>query len=145
MAFGVNEALKRKFPDNEDSADKTGPPNLLKPFLMGTITGCFSATVLLPSEIIKAKTQVVVGEISSKEVFREMMKKQGIRSLFVGFDAQLMRDAPFYAFFFGGYELSCYMFKTQFPSMPDELNYFMRYVNVGLRLGCLCGRGRTTL
>ncbi len=89
MAFGVNEALKRKFPDNEDSADKTGPPNLLTPFLMATLTGCFSATVLLPSEIIKAKTQVVVGEVSSQEILRAMMKKQGIRSLFVGFDARV--------------------------------------------------------
>jgi hypothetical protein len=79
-----------------------------------------------------------------------------------GFDAQLMRDAPFYAFFFGGtsrhaflfwnrcslmlgiveltviwfschifregYELWCYFFRTYTPSMPDELNFFLRYV-----------------
>ena len=35
MAFGVNEALKRAFPD--DPAEKKmndGPPNLGKPFLM---------------------------------------------------------------------------------------------------------------
>jgi solute carrier family 25 ornithine transporter 2/15 len=127
MAFGVNEALKRAFPDNPDGTDKTGRPNLLKPFLMGAITGCFSATVLLPSEIVKAKTQVVIGEsVTSQEIVRRMMKKQGLKSFFVGFDAQVMRDAPFYAFFFGGYELSCYIFRTNFPSMPDELNYFLR-------------------
>ncbi len=45
--------------------------------------------------------------------------------IWLGFDAQLMRDAPFYAFFFGGYELWCYFFRTYVPSMPDELNYFM--------------------
>jgi hypothetical protein len=127
MAFGVNEALKRTFPDNPDGTEKTGPPSLLKPFLMGAITGCFSATVLLPSEIVKAKTQVVIGEsVTSTEIVRRMIKKQGLKSLFVGFDAQIMRDAPFYAFFFGGYELSCYMFRTHVPSMPDELNYFIR-------------------
>mmetsp|Transcript_71491 Transcript_71491/g.197961 ORF Transcript_71491/g.197961 Transcript_71491/m.197961 type:complete len:155 (-) Transcript_71491:13-477(-) len=125
MAFGINEALKRAFPDDPSEVDQDGPPNLLKPFLMGSITGCCSATVLLPSEIIKAKTQVSIGATSSQEILKTMMKRQGFRSLFVGFDAQLMRDAPFYAFFFGGYELWCYFFRTNVPSMPDELNYFL--------------------
>lgn len=34
MAFGVNEALKRAFPDNNDGSAQTGPPSLVKPFLM---------------------------------------------------------------------------------------------------------------
>lgn len=136
MAFGVNEALKRAFPDNpKEDKNASGPPSLIKPFLMGSITGCFSATVLLPSEIIKAKTQIVVGRhVSSQQILREMLQKQGIRSLFIGFDAQLMRDGPFYAFFFGSYEVCCYTFRTFIPSMPDELNYFLRYVHYF----CLC-------
>lgn len=127
MAFGVNEALKRAFPDKEeDGAPREGPPSLLKPFAMGAITGCCSATVLLPSEIVKAKTQVVTdSSVTSKQIIRQMLQKQGVRSLFVGFDAQLARDSCFYALFFGGYELSCYMFRTYVPSMPDELNYFL--------------------
>ena len=48
-----------------------------------------------------------------------------MKSLFVGLDAQLARDASFYAVFFGGYELSCYMFRTYIPTIPDELNYFI--------------------
>ena len=113
MAFGINEALKRAFPDDPEELEQNGPPSLFKPFLMGSITGCFSATVLLPSEIIKAKTQVEVKATSSQEILRTMLKRQGVKSLFVGFDAQLMRDGPFYAFFFGGrsnydgYVLSC--------------------------------------
>lgn len=125
MAFGINEALKRAFPDDPAEFNQDGPPSLLKPFLMGGITGCCSATVLLPSEIIKAKTQVEIGNTSSQEILRTMIKRQGIRSLFVGFDAQLMRDGPFYACFFGGYELWCYFFRTYTPNMPDELNYFL--------------------
>lgn len=128
MAFGVNAALKRAFPDPvqlgaHDAEHRT--PNLVKPFLMGSITGCCSALVLLPSEIVKAKTQVVVGVSSSTDVYRQMVQKQGLKSMFVGLDAQLMRDAPFYAFFFGSYELSCYIFRKYVPSMPDELNYFI--------------------
>jgi solute carrier family 25 ornithine transporter 2/15 len=127
MAFGVNEALKRAFPNTEVcGAPKEGPPSLLKPFAMGAITGCCSATVLLPSEIVKAKTQVTTQRnVTSQEIVRQMMKRQGLRSFFVGFDAQLARDSSFYALFFGGYELSCYFFRTYFPSMPDELNYFL--------------------
>mmetsp|Transcript_1133 Transcript_1133/g.2576 ORF Transcript_1133/g.2576 Transcript_1133/m.2576 type:complete len:299 (+) Transcript_1133:360-1256(+) len=127
MAFGVNEALKRAFPDAEkESTSQEGPPSLWKPFAMGAITGCCSATVLLPSEIVKAKTQISTERhVTSQQIVRQMMKKQGIRSFFVGFDAQLCRDASFYALFFGGYELSCYFFRTFVPSMPDELNYFL--------------------
>ncbi|OEU07933.1 mitochondrial carrier [Fragilariopsis cylindrus CCMP1102] len=127
MAFGVNAALKRAFPDTNNDGDiKEGPPSLLKPFAMGAITGCCSATVLLPSEIIKCKTQISTERhITSSQIVKQMMKKQGMRSFFVGFDAQLCRDSCFYALFFGGYELSCYTFRTFVPSMPDELNYFM--------------------
>ena len=124
MAFGVNEALKRAFPD-PNKADPNQRPDLSRPFLMGAITGCCSALVLLPSEVVKAKTQVQVGDHSSNEIFRKMMKKQGIRSMFTGFEAQLMRDGPFYAFFFGSYDLLCYLFRTNVPSMPNELNYFL--------------------
>ena len=126
MAFGVNEALKRAFPD-DPTERRDGPPPLLKPFAMGAITGCCSATVLLPSEILKAKQQIVVGSnISASEVMAKMFKEQGrIRSFLIGFDAQLARDASFYAVFFGGYEFSCYFFRTYAPSMPDELNYFI--------------------
>jgi hypothetical protein len=83
--------------------------------------------VLLPSEIVKAKTQVVVGQgFSSNDVVRKMIQQQGYKSFFVGLDSQIMRDAPFYAVFFGGYEMSCYLFRTYVPSMPDELNFFLR-------------------
>lgn len=124
MAFGVNEALKRAFPD-DPNADNTGRPDLFKPFLMGSITGCCSAFVLLPSEIVKAKTQVIVGSHTSDQIMKDMIKRGGYRSLFVGLDAQLMRDSSFYAFFFGSYEVFTYLFRTHVPSMPDELNYFL--------------------
>lgn len=125
VAFGVNEALKRAFPQPE-LLDKSKRPDLIQPFLMGSITGCCSALALLPSEVIKAKTQVEVGTgRSSNQILKKMFQKQGIKSLFCGLDSQLMRDAPFYAVFFGGYELNCYLFRTYAPWMPDELNYFM--------------------
>ena len=54
MAFGVNEALKRAFPD-PSKADPNQRPDLSRPFLMGAITGCCSALVLLPSEVSRLR------------------------------------------------------------------------------------------
>ena len=116
--------MKRAFPDEQ--AQNGGPPSLAKPFAMGAITGCCSALVLLPSEVIKCKLQGVVGKnVSNGEIMKRMIDKQGLKSMIVGLDAQLARDAGFYALFFGGYQLSCYLFRTYVPSMPEELNFFI--------------------
>jgi Mitochondrial carrier protein len=127
MAFGVNAALKRAFPEPKLShLQQEQMPSLGRPFLMGAMTGCCSALVLLPSEIVKAKLQVVVGaNVTAQHIMQQMVHKQGYMSYMTGLDAQLARDASFYAVFFGSYELSCYMFRTYIPSMPDELNYFI--------------------
>ena len=136
MAFGVNEALKRAFPDPEKRDG--GPPSLGRPFLMGALTGCCSALVLLPSEIVKAKLQVVVGKnVTAHEIMAKMVRRQGYSGYLCGLDAQLARDVSFYAVFFGGYELSCYLFKTYVPSIPDELNYFISGGLAGM-LGWTC-------
>ena len=105
MAFGVNEALKRAFPDDNQlhSTAEGGRPNMFKPFLMGMLTGCCSAIVLLPSEIVKAKTQVVVGSHSSDQIVKEMMKRGGLASFAVGLEGQLMVDGSYYALCFGSY------------------------------------------
>lgn len=120
MAFGVNEGLKRAFP-------ATTNDSLLRPFWMGALTGCCSALVLLPSEIVKAKLQVLEGTSGGQasQVMKEMIRRQGYSSFITGLDAQLARDASFYAVFFGGYELFVHLFRTLTPSMPDELNFFL--------------------
>jgi Mitochondrial carrier protein len=128
MAFGVNEALKRAFPDEKDqSTNNHGPPSLLKPFIMGAITGCCSALVLLPSEVVKCKLQMVQGaNATSQYIMSEMQRKQGrFAGYCIGLEAQLARDSSFYAVFFGGYEMFCYLFRTNIPTMPEELNYFI--------------------
>jgi hypothetical protein len=39
MAFGVNEALKRAFPDEQKEGNKDGPPSIYKPFMMVRTVG----------------------------------------------------------------------------------------------------------
>ena len=142
MAFGVNAALKRAFPDptvlNTHDPQKEKMPSLGRPFIMGALTGCCSALVLLPSEIVKAKLQVVVGaNVTAQQIMQKMVQKQGYMSYMTGLDAQLARDSSFYAVFFGGYELSCYLFRTYVPSMPEELNFFISGGFAGM-LGWTC-------
>lgn len=139
-AFGVNEALKRAFPDNdgEDYGDKHQRPNLLKPFLLGPITGIFAGLALLPGDVIKAKTQVMKGTgLSSNHVLKKMLKRQGVKSLFCGLDGQLMLNGAFYAVFFGSYDLNCYLFRTHVPNMPEELNYFLSGGFAGMMGWCV--------
>eukprot|EP00592_Proboscia_alata_P000978 CAMPEP_0194373686 /NCGR_PEP_ID=MMETSP0174-20130528/22165_1 /TAXON_ID=216777 /ORGANISM="Proboscia alata, Strain PI-D3" /LENGTH=292 /DNA_ID=CAMNT_0039152927 /DNA_START=320 /DNA_END=1195 /DNA_ORIENTATION=+ len=127
VAFGFNEALKRAFPAPELplTVGTNQTPDLLRPFVMGAVTAIPVSLVLLPSEVIKAKTQVAIGTVSSREIMNSMMKQNGMRSFFVGMEAQMARDCSFYAVFFGGYELFCYGFQKFTPSIPDELRYFL--------------------
>eukprot|EP00751_Fragilariopsis_kerguelensis_P003330 CAMPEP_0170816214 /NCGR_PEP_ID=MMETSP0733-20121128/39077_1 /TAXON_ID=186038 /ORGANISM="Fragilariopsis kerguelensis, Strain L26-C5" /LENGTH=205 /DNA_ID=CAMNT_0011175233 /DNA_START=1 /DNA_END=618 /DNA_ORIENTATION=+ len=128
MAFGVNAALQRAFPDTHDTIEEGQPltlRSLLKPFAIGALTGCCSATVLLPSDIIKAKTQVsTLPTITSQQIVRQMLQS----------------DSTFFACFFGGYQLSCYTIREWFPShrqLPDEVVYFLSGGFAGMG-GWLC-------
>jgi hypothetical protein len=126
MTLGVNEALKRACPDDPLS-NANGRPDLWKPFLMGGLTGCCLAVVLLPSAIIMAESQVVVGSHNSDQILiQEMMRRGGMKSFAVGLDGQLMRNGSVYAFFSRSYEVLTCLFRTHHvPSMLDELNNFL--------------------
>ncbi len=120
VAFGVNEQLKRLFPEKDGAL---GAP-WWKPILFGGVTGIFTSVVLCPSDVIKCKVQVgrslrkrpAGGGAGAKEaaarlpvlnatqMTRHILRSQGVRGLFVGLGAQFARDVPFYAAFFGTYE-----------------------------------------
>jgi len=61
--------------------------------------------------------------MDAKEMTMHVLKTQGVRGLFVGLGAQFARDIPFYAFFFGTYELSLRLLKDH-TSIPSEVAYF---------------------
>lgn len=125
VAFGINEALKRTFPDEPNTVvEEEEQPNLIKPFLLGPITGCSAAMVLAPAEVVKAKTQMSFGSCP-KAIARQMLQQHGIKSFFCGLEGQFMRDGFFYTVFFGGYEVCKYTFRKCFPSMPDPVNFYI--------------------
>ncbi|GMI08869.1 hypothetical protein TrLO_g10192 [Triparma laevis f. longispina] len=133
MAFGINAHLKRTFPS-------TLPPvnigsggrdelnfveDISRPMLMGFLTGFASSFVLISSEVIKTQTQIATTKISSWDITKDIVNKRGVKGLFVGMDAQIMRDGPFYAVFFGSYEIFKFSLHKLIPGIAEDVNYFV--------------------
>ena len=136
VAFGINEQLKRSFPSplppfnlgqeggGRDSFDLQN--DVLRPALFGLGTGLCSSFVLISSEVVKTRTQMTTTPVSSVKVTRDILRERGVGGLFVGVDAQIMRDAPFYAVFFGSYEISKFSLHTLSDGrLPEDLNYLL--------------------
>jgi solute carrier family 25 ornithine transporter 2/15 len=146
VAFSVNQQLKRIIADMDGygfggegggggggggGAAETAEESLIVPFLTGGFTGIFTSAALCPSDVIKCKVQVSramlkTGEtaMDAKEMLAHVLKQQGVKGLFVGLGAQFARDIPFYAFFFGTYELSLRTLKTH-TTVPQEAAYLV--------------------
>lgn len=128
VAFGINGALKRLF--YSDTSTSTNNISVVRPLITGGITGGFTAICLCPCDVVKCRAQMktsVQGSACDKSVrtlVNEILRQRGIRGLFVGLNAQLLRDIPFGAAFFGSYEIMCQLFH-KYTSLPDGTIYFM--------------------
>ncbi|GMH86203.1 hypothetical protein TrVE_jg5553 [Triparma verrucosa] len=133
MAFGINAHLKRTFPSTLPPVDighggrstLSFSEDILRPMSMGFLTGFASSFVLVSSEIIKTQTQISTKKVSSLEITKYIINKRGVKGLFIGMDAQIMRDGPFYAVFFGSYEIFKYAIHHLSPSLPEDVNFFL--------------------
>ncbi|KAF4322563.1 hypothetical protein BBO99_00003850 [Phytophthora kernoviae] len=78
--------------------------------LMGAFSGCFSATAITVPENIKCKLQFQRGHLGEGryhgplDCLMKVAKEDGIKGLFRGYSALLLRDVPFSFFFFGSYQ-----------------------------------------
>ena len=101
-AFTMNEGLKRFFDtsDNFNSPMKSKKDDnilfnflrhdMVKPFAIGCASGFASAIVLIPSEVIKSRTQMETNKsVGSFQIFKRCIKNHGVRSMFCGLDAQV--------------------------------------------------------
>lgn len=142
-AFGVNEQLKRLFPEKNGAAVPWW-----QPIIFGGITGIFTTIVLCPSDVIKCKVQVGrslrtgaadragaavasakkaavdLPVLNATQMTRHVLRTQGIPGLFVGLGAQFARDVPFYAAFFGTYEIIVDRGKALPYKIPLDPLYF---------------------
>jgi len=130
-AFGVNEQLKRVFPQSAQDLDG-GAQGLFQPFMLGALTGSLVSFALCPSEIVKTRTQLEVANAktsglkapTSMDILKKVWRLQGMAGLYTGIDAQIARDGLFYAVFFGSYEILVRAFRKH-TSLPDEANFFI--------------------
>ena len=123
VAFGVNGELKRYFASSTENSFFSS----MKPFLMGSITGFCTAFVLCPSDVIKCRAQLSRANGGSgrfREIVLKTMQTDGIGGFYTGISAQILRDIPFYGFFFGTYDVSCRYLKKN-TSLSDSTVYFM--------------------
>lgn len=80
-----------------------------KTFLAGAFSGIFTTTVMAPGERIKVLLQIQHGQAKPKysgpnDVIKQLYKEGGIRSIFKGTVATLLRDVPASGMYFMTYE-----------------------------------------
>ena len=145
-SFGINGALKRadlfgtytttvninndgglvskRHVDSNNSL-LAGTPEFLQPFVTGSITGFLTAFVLCPCDVIKCRAQIAISRglnTSTLDVLGRTLATTGVRGLFVGMGAQVIRDVPFYATFFGSYDTICALIKAN-TTWSDPIVY----------------------
>ncbi len=130
VAFGINGCLKRILkPLDNSSSQEVGKINWKQPVAIGGITGIFTAVVLCPSDVIKCRAQMTSsasGQAAQtlRSLTSDIITQRGYRGLFTGLNAQLLRDIPFGAAFFGSYEVLCQVFKKH-TKWSDSTVFFM--------------------
>ena len=124
MAFGLNGHIQRLLQKDDG---KTIVHEDLANILSGAITGFCTAFVLCPSDVLKCRAQLNRSQGGSGKVgdiTRLILKESGPTGFYRGFTVQIARDIPFYASFFGTYDLSCKTLK-KYTSLPDASVYFI--------------------
>lgn len=123
MAFGLNGHIQRLF----TSSDKKWVSPELENVLSGSLTGLATAFVLCPLDVLKCRAQMNQAQGGSGKIStiaKQLIKEAGVKGLYRGIVIQALRDIPFYAFFFGCYDVSCKMFKKH-TSVSDATSFFV--------------------
>lgn len=127
VAFSVNGTIKRVLGIRDNASSDYQPP-LHEPFLIGGVTGSITAFVLCPCDVLKCRAQTNHANGLARESFTQLLQRtyrmEGMRGLYKGMGAQILRDIPFYSSFFGSYDILCMGLK-RFTSLSDTAVYFL--------------------
>lgn len=127
VAFAVNGMIKRLLYRDAVTIPTHEQP-YWKSIASGAITGVFSAMVLCPCDVAKCRAQTnIANGLEYKgipSIIRSLVQQRGVKSLFTGLQAQIIRDIPFYASFFGSYEIITRLMKKH-TDLPDASIYFL--------------------
>jgi len=103
MGFGIGKKIQQTHPDQE--------LNLVQLGIAGGISGVLTTSIMTPGERIKCLLQVQQGASGPPKytgpihVAKSLWNEGGIRSIYKGTCATLLRDVPASAAYFGGYEI----------------------------------------
>lgn len=127
VAFAVNGALKRFISKDSSSQHQVKVSKYFEPFLIGGFTGACTAFVLCPCDVVKCRAQINRSSglsSSERDVISAIIRKNGYGGLYRGIHAQVLRDIPFYAAFFGTYDILCQHLKST-TKWTDVSVYFI--------------------
>lgn len=100
FGYGIGQSLQRKSPDEK--------LNLVQIGLAGALSGVFTTVIMAPGERIKVLLQTQDHNNpkykGSMDVLRKVYAEGGIRSVFRGSFATILRDVPGSYAYFAGYE-----------------------------------------
>uniref|UniRef100_A0A0A9XL33 Congested-like trachea protein n=1 Tax=Lygus hesperus TaxID=30085 RepID=A0A0A9XL33_LYGHE len=130
LGFGVGKKLLGS------EKEELGLPKL---FLAGAFSGIFTTAVMAPGERIKSLLQIQHGMAQPKysgpkDVVRQLYKEGGIRSIFKGTVATLLRDVPASGMYFMTYE---WIQKTLKPVGGEDHNALLKTIFAGGMAGIL--------
>ncbi|KAF6214282.1 hypothetical protein GE061_009022 [Apolygus lucorum] len=130
LGFGVGKKLLGS------EKEELGLPKL---FLAGAFSGIFTTAVMAPGERIKSLLQIQQGMAQPKysgpkDVVRQLYKEGGIRSIFKGTVATLLRDVPASGMYFMTYE---WIQKTLKPIGGEDHNTLLKTIFAGGMAGIL--------
>lgn len=130
FGFSVGKRLQQ-----EHSTDVLRPGQL---FAAGMLSGVMTTTIMAPGERIKCLLQVQQGQAKPKysgpiDVVRQLHREGGLRSVYRGTMATLLRDIPASGAYFAGYE----WIRRQVAGNADELSMAATLFAGGLA-GVLC-------
>lgn len=103
MGFGIGKKLQQTHPDEQ--------LNLAQLAVAGGISGVMTTCIMAPGERIKCLLQVQAASSGPPkytgpiDVARSLYREGGMRSIYKGTIATLLRDVPASAAYFGGYEI----------------------------------------
>ncbi|OQV21342.1 Mitochondrial carnitine/acylcarnitine carrier protein [Hypsibius exemplaris] len=101
LGFSVGKKMQQDTPDQKLSA--------IQLFKAGCLAGVFTTAIMAPGERIKCLLQVQHGHAKPKysgpiDVIKQLYKEGGVRSIFRGTGATLLRDVPASGVYFMSYE-----------------------------------------
>ena len=100
LFFAAYEPMKAAL-RRDDDGDGGGGDGAKEHLLAGAVGGLVSSVVRVPTEVIKTRRQVgAMGGVG----LRSVVASSGVAGLFVGYGSFLLRDLPFDAIEFAGYE-----------------------------------------